>query len=182
MAFTTLAQFKERLELDVNSTADDKAFQQILDDLLDEIESFTGRNFSGNPKTSSDVYDYDSEIILDNMDIRAVSSVRLDGRALSKANGDYSYNLKLGIIKLNQVGEVVEVTYEYGTTDTPGGVNRSFITIATQAWLRMKQERNDPKLSAERTGSVSKNFFALGAETAEGKRAVNSLRRYRRLV
>ena len=180
MAFITLAQFKEIQELEVNSTADDKTIQLILDETADEIEAYTGRNLSGTAKSQTDTYDFQPEIIIDNMDLQAISRVSVDSVRLTK-DTDYKCDLDIGLLKLYHPGEVVEVAYTYGLTTTPGDVNKAFRIIVGQSWLRVKQERDDPKIASDRAGGISTNFFAIGSENIEVNKAIEILDRYIRL-
>ena len=178
MAYITLAQFKEILNLDVNSSVDDKTIRMILDETADTVEAYTGRNLSGTAKTQTDSYDFEPKIIIDNMDIQTLTSVSLDDVVLVK-DTDYKCQLDIGFLELyRRSGNVLEVAYTYGLATTPGDVQTAFRIIAGQSWLRVKQERGNPKLAAERVGGLSTNFFAIGSENIEVNKAQNILDRY----
>ena len=181
MAFLTLEEFKTLYGLDINQATDDMAVAMVLQETQDFIQAYTGRNLSGEPQTVTGTYDYSSIIALDDMDIVSISSFTVDGINLTDGDG-YTYDLAEGIVYSKHPGRLANITYQFGTTSTPADVKTSFRILAHQAFQRILSERRDPKIAAERAGGASTNYFAIGAENDQGKKALAILDLHKRLV
>ena len=194
MAYPRIDNLKTQLR--ITDSAEDEVLQLCLDQAIEWVEDFTGRNFSGTAiSVVNEEYDMDSitqttdgtVIQLKQMDIVNIDSVELGGVALNA--DDYKWTPEGRLVIFGRIFDVarrayndyqyVNVSYDYGAT-TYKTIEGAILMLAMSFWndrLAMANTTasdgsstgsSSDTLKSERVGEVSKNYGGGNSSASKG--------------
>ncbi len=194
MAYPTITNLKSQLRITDN--AENSVLQLCLDEAIEWVEDFTGRNFSGTAVTITDEeYDLDSLtqtsdgsfVQLKQMDIVDVTDVKLGDQSIGA--DDYKFTPEGRLIIFGRIFDVarrafndfqyVKVSYTYGTT-TFKTIEGAILMLAMSFWndrLAMNNTTaadgssggsSSDSIKSERIGEYSVNYGGGNASASQG--------------
>lgn len=149
---------KQDLEKYLNTTINNSKVDMIIDAVNAWVESYVGRSLT--LKTATEEYDYDRVIFLDNMDIRDVEFVKVNGRDV-----DYTFTEigRLTIFSGGGKNSRVSVRYTYGMENTPADLLLAMCQLASENYL------NEGTNMAAMNASVGSYSLSFGSQTTSGE-------------
>ena len=194
MAYPTITNLKAQLR--ITDTSEDTVLQLCLDQAVEWVEDFTGRNFSGTgvPITDEE-YDLDSLtqttdgsfIQLKQMDIISVEDVKLGD--VSIGADDYKWTPEGRLIIFGRIFDVarrafndfqyVKVSYTYGAT-TFKTIEGAILMLAMSFWndrlamantsnaSGLAEDASSDAIKSERIGEYSVNYGGGNQSASQG--------------
>lgn len=172
MAYQTITNLKSQLR--ITDSAEDSVLQLCLDQAIEWVEDFTGRNFSGTGVAITDEeYDLDSLtqttdgsfIQLKQMDILSVEDVKLGD--VSIGADDYKFTPEGRLVIFGRIFDVarrafndyqyVKVSYTYGTT-TFKTIEGAILMLAMSFWNDRLAMNNTTAADGSSGGSSANNI------------------------
>ena len=157
----------------------DKEYQGLLDGAISYVEQVTFRNFSGTPKTATELINANQSwteygglaFRVKFGDIRSITSIQIgefDSIDTATSYTGSILNEKYSIIRVSNAPQapsgVIKIEYTYGTTETPSAISQAILMLATQ----VGDQSGSDSVRATATDNERIGDYQVGYATGSG--------------